>query len=131
MPGARTARRRSRWRAWTRQALALAGGAGCALNLVLAGCSKPPGYHVFVAAGCVRCHGANRAGTPEGPPLKGLRHTWTADQIVEYLADPAAYVQKEPRLQELVKRYKTPMPSFVTLDEPTRRQLAEYLLSTD
>lgn len=79
----------------------------------------------------MRCHGANRAGTLEGPPLKGLRHTWTADQIVEYLADPPTYIKDTPRLQELVKRYRTPMPSFLTLDEATRRELAEYLLSAD
>jgi mono/diheme cytochrome c family protein len=100
---------------------------GAAL-LALAACAKPRGEQLFLQSGCPRCHGPDRQGTKDAPPLQSLRYVWTAEQLVAYLADPPAYIKKDPRLQELAAKYKTPMPSFASLDEPARRELAGWLL---
>lgn len=80
--------------------------------LFLMACASHPGQEVYVRSGCPQCHGPERAGTAKGPPLEGLRHLWTPETLRSYLEKPAAYIEKDPRLQTLKEQYKTIMPQF-------------------
>lgn len=76
---------------------------------------------------CVQCHGDDLNGTTTGPPLQNLARHWTEESLAEYLRDPSAAIEKNPRLQRLHDRYQTLMPTF-DMDEETRRGIARYLL---
>jgi mono/diheme cytochrome c family protein len=100
------------------------------LALVLAACSASEGRQAYLNAGCPRCHGPDRTGGAQGPPLKGLKADWTREDLRLFLKDPTAYTAKDPRLKALSERYATKMPAFA-LDEETRRALADFLLNEE
>ncbi len=104
--------------------------------VVLAGCgaSLDPklvsaGRDAYLAEGCPACHGRQREGGSMGPDLRRVRRHWAADELADYLADPASHRQREARLQRLSRRYSAHMPAFATLPEERRAALAAYLLS--
>lgn len=105
-----------------------------ALLVVLAGCGAPSidvpvaqqtGAQLFVSQGCFRCHSKDGSGSflGLGPDLRDKRVHWDAERLTRYLADPAAYAADDPRLGE------REMPAYDLLDEPTRRRLAEHVLT--
>lgn len=100
----------------------------------LAGCgSKPrayPGRALFLGAFCVQCHGETRQGTKQGPPLKQLDRYWSEETLLDYLADPAATVEINPRLKELSHLYPALMPKF-SMSDANRRELVRFLLEVD
>jgi mono/diheme cytochrome c family protein len=80
---------------------------------------------------CFQCHGQQGEGGALGPPLRGLREHWTRERLVAYLADPRAFVQKDPRLQVLDRRYSMPMQAFAQLSEEQRLALADHVLGLE
>lgn len=99
---------------------------------VLSGCTRPelPGRALFHAGFCPQCHGDNRQGTKQGPPLKQLKRYWTEDQLVVYLTDPPTTIATNERLRILTHLYPAIMPTF-KMDEGNRRELAHYLLMAE
>jgi len=86
------------------------------------------GRRIFVSDACPTCHGQDRGGANNGPPLQGLRTRWTDEELIRFLREPSAFRQSDPRLRQLAERYKTVMPSPLRSDEPRLRTLAGYLL---
>jgi mono/diheme cytochrome c family protein len=113
-----------------------------ALLFALAGasCSPPPeapaaeseaireGRRIYVSDACPTCHGQDRMGANNGPPLQGLRARWTEEDLIRFLREPSAFRQSDPRLRQLADRYKTVMPGPLRSDEARLRNLAGYLL---
>lgn len=85
------------------------------------------GMEAYQNSGCVKCHGAEMQGGAMAPPLKDLALYWEMAQLEAYLADPAAYAEKDTRLAEQAGKYAMMMPSVP--DEAVRKQLAEWLLT--
>ena len=93
-----------------------------------AACSRSPGRQLYLDSGCARCHRADFSGSRQGPPLEGLRSTWSREELARFLKDPPAYSRRDPRLKALASRYRVSMPKFA-MEEKTRRELAEFLLA--
>src|SRR4030042_1860250 len=85
------------------------------------------GRRIFVSDACPTCHGQDRAGTNNGPPLQGLHPRWTEEKLIRFLREPSAFRQSDPRLRQLADRYKTVMPGPLRSDEARLRTLAGYL----
>jgi mono/diheme cytochrome c family protein len=89
--------------------------------------APPPAY---VQAKCNACHGAEGGGGMLGPTLQGIAEHWTADELTEFIANPAPFVAERPRLREMLEiDYKMPMTANATLTEDERRALAEWVLA--
>jgi len=72
--------------------------------LVLAACgaSGPPAGSpeaLYIDLGCAKCHGADREGQRSGPPLDALADRWQEGSLLEYLNDPKAVMEDNPRLK--------------------------------
>jgi mono/diheme cytochrome c family protein len=87
----------------------------------------PSAEKLFVAQNCSMCHAVDGAGGKLGPPLRKLADNWTRERLAEYLSDPKALVEKDPRLKALARNYSMPMPP-VRLDLEQRLRLADYVL---
>ena len=77
---------------------------------------------------CVTCHGPDLKGSGSGPSLIGLASYYDTEKLVSFMRNPNAH-QSEPRHQERVGKYSSPMPSFNNKDEKDLTKIAEYLLS--
>jgi cytochrome c551/c552 len=85
---------------------------------------------VYRKAACFGCHGHEAKGAMAGPTLSGLAAHWTADDLSEFIADPAAGAADDERLTELAGRFAMPMARpMVPLTPAERLQLAEWLLT--
>jgi mono/diheme cytochrome c family protein len=99
--------------------------AACALYVV----PRSDGPTLYKRASCADCHGAGGIGGPSGPPLDtSLSGRWTVDSLAEFLVDPEAVLEREPRLAELSRTYGNRMPSYRHLTRKERRTLARHLL---
>jgi len=106
------------------------------LLLALAACGEAPGAtgdhdgaRLFVIANCITCHGRDGAGSQLGPPLRGLDQHWTRETLADYLSDPKAVIDRDPRLQKLAKRFAMmPMPP-VLYERELRLRLADHALA--
>jgi len=101
---------------------------------IFTGCSKQTvskGREYYVGSGCARCHGQSLEGTMLGPSLQWVRTGWTSERLADYLEDPNSFIDRDPRLQEYKKKYRTSMPSYGALDESTRLILAQYLIGEE
>jgi mono/diheme cytochrome c family protein len=87
------------------------------------------GADVFKSQACSTCHGPDGAGTPFGPPLQGTKGFWTREKLVEYLKNPAAYTEKDPRLSAQAKRFTLPMQRFDRLPAEDLAAVADYVLA--
>jgi cytochrome c553 len=77
---------------------------------------------------CGICHGDDRLGTEMAPPLIGLAEHWTVASLAEYLLDPQAVQERDPRLKAMQREYPGMiMPSY-DHPEDERRALATWLL---
>jgi len=77
-----------------------------------------PGYQVYMRKGCQRCHGPDLLGTRMAPALVDARKNFDKASLGEYLADPAAYTEKDPRLKAQAQRYRMQqMPSTQLSDD--------------
>lgn len=75
--------------------------------------NKTPGQLVF-QTNCMACHGANRMGVGIAPPLRGIRHIMTDDQITEQ-----------------IRKGKNAMPANTNLSDGDVKALVDYLLVRD
>jgi hypothetical protein len=97
------------------------------LFLLMQGCSSRDGRDVYVGMGCPQCHGFQAEGLVQGPALRNLSDHWTREDLDSYLQNPAAYMSRSPRLQEISKRFTANMPAF-TMGKENREKLVEFLL---
>jgi len=84
---------------------------------------------LYVELGCAKCHGDARQGLRSGPPLTDLSARWQEDELVAYLKNPKAVMEREPRLAYLAEQYPIAMPAFVSTDEAKLRDVAGFILS--
>ena len=84
---------------------------------------------LYIDLGCAKCHGDVRQGLRSGPPLANLDGRWQEEELVAYLRNPKAVMEREPRLAYLAEQYPIAMPAFVTTDEAKLRELAHYILT--
>lgn len=89
------------------------------------GCSRTPdpvtpsaetlalGERLYDEWGCAACHGPDRAGTENAPPLTAASDHWTVDAFAKYLLDPQSVVASDPRLSKIGEAYADmEMPPF-------------------
>jgi len=76
---------------------------------------------------CVTCHGADLRGTPMGPTLYALSEHYDREQLINYLRNPADYVE-EGRLKEFKEKYRSIMPSYGNQDVKDLGKISDYLL---
>ena len=89
----------------------------------------PSGKGLYRTFACVTCHGLDRKGTRNAPPLVSLTENWTLDEILKYLRDPKSYREKDPRLQEMAKNYTAlTMPPYESVPQEELKRLAAWLL---
>jgi cytochrome c553 len=106
-------------------------GAIVCLGLTSCGASGPPtgsAEALYVNLGCAKCHGENRQGQKSGPPLIALAGHWQEESLLEYLADPKAYMDKNPRLKYMAENFPIMMPSYADTSEEDLRKLAQLVL---
>jgi Cytochrome c len=90
-----------------------------------------PGYQVYTKKGCQRCHGPGLLGTRMGPALVDARQNFDFPALSEYLADPAAYIEKDPRLKALDRQYQMQEMPATVLSDGEMRQLGGLILGRD
>jgi cytochrome c553 len=123
--------------------LSLAGAAIVAAVLIplVAQSTKPAGGRAAAAAQvgpalyekglCNVCHGDDRKGNENAPPLVNLKENWDEDSLTAYLKDPARVRAANPRMAKLAETYDTlEMPPWEA-PEPERRALAAWLLQQE
>lgn len=90
--------------------------------------SQATGEMLYETQSCKTCHGSGGVGLPGmGPKLQGIGELWTVETLAEYLADPEAYAQKDPRLAHDAK-YRMKMPKS-GLGQDALERLANHVLS--
>ena len=93
--------------------------------------SEVSAAQMFNSQQCVHCHGPQGHGVAgTGPDLRSIDEFWTVDELVEYLADPKTYSQKDERLAANLGKYRMPMP-LSNLSEERRKSLAEFVLALE
>ena len=106
-------------------------GAVAVLVLAACGASGPaPGTPeaLYVDLGCAKCHGENREGQKSGPPLIALADHWQEESLLEYMADPKAFMEENPRLKYMAEGFPIVMPSYADTAEEDLRKLAQLML---
>jgi mono/diheme cytochrome c family protein len=109
---------------------AIAAAAG--IGLVACGPSGPPPGSpeaLYVNLGCAKCHGDNRQGQRSGPPLNALDERWNVQSLTEYISDPKAVMEKNPRLKYMAENYPIAMPAFAHTSKEDLQKLAQFILS--
>ncbi len=101
--------------------------------LVVAACGAPAPKTgspeaLYVNLGCAKCHGENRQGQRSGPPLDALQDRWQEESLVQYLSDPKAVMEANPRLKYLAESYPIVMPGYADTGEEDLRKLARFIL---
>lgn len=84
---------------------------------------------MFRLQGCVTCHGDAGQGTALAPRITGAKVSWTRETMIEYLADPQAYAQKDARIAAQAGRYSLPMSRYGMLTPEERGKLADFVLA--
>jgi thiol:disulfide interchange protein DsbD len=84
----------------------------------------------FYDTHCSSCHGEDRKGSEEVPPLVGIEDRWTMAELAQYILDPAAYRAKHPRLQELDERYAAVQMPAVDLPEERKEALVVWVMTS-
>lgn len=91
----------------------------------------PPGATgdvIYDLQNCANCHGADRTGKSQGPPLLDLGRHWQVEELARYLADPQSFVAADPRLRAHGETHSQTMPAYDNLTLEQRRVLAAWLL---
>lgn len=89
------------------------------------------GRRAFTDRGCITCHGTQAEGTRMGPALKDLSRYYDEARLIEYLRDPDAMIEEDPRLDAQSEDYVGMMPRFDYLSPEELEALARYTLSLD
>lgn len=88
------------------------------------------GERLYFEKGCTACHGARGEGTFMGPALRQLGAHWKREELGRFLLDPGALARTDPRLSELLKRYRTPMAP-IAASEAERLAIADWVLALE
>jgi len=85
---------------------------------------------LYENAACGVCHGDSGEGVEQSAPaLGGLEPYWTAERLMEYVRDPAAFRAANPDFGARSDvTYELEMPAFDYLSEDELRLLARWLL---
>ena len=86
------------------------------------------GRALYALQGCQTCHGQNGEGLTLAPALRNLDQLWEREALIEYFANPSAFVEGDERLRALRERYNIQMPAIMA-DPSERGALADYVLS--
>jgi mono/diheme cytochrome c family protein len=110
----------------------LAATLGATLLAVLSSCGgtneHSRGRALYRLQGCHTCHGQGAQGLPTAPALRNLSELWDREALIEYFANPRAFVEGDQRLGAMRGRFNVEMPAIVgTPDE--LGALADYVLS--
>jgi|CZKP01.1.fsa_nt_gi hypothetical protein len=84
---------------------------------------------MIVSLGCPNCHGIDLAGTKQAPSIIDIKGNWSKDKLINYLRNPASFMDGD-RFQ--VYRQKYPgaiMPSFNNISVQELGKIAEFLLN--
>ena len=122
-------------------ALATAGFVAAILIPIVAQSSRPTTGRADAAAQagpalyekglCSVCHGDDRKGNENAPPLVNLKEHWDEDSLTAYLKDPAKVRASDRRMAKVAEQYDTlDMPPWEA-PEAERRTLATWLLQQD
>jgi len=87
------------------------------------------GAALFASRNCVTCHGAEAEGQPAGPELRGLDEFYTQEELVEYLKNPDAAMERDGRLRKRSEGFGALMPRYNYLPQKELEKLAIYVLS--
>jgi cytochrome c551/c552 len=101
--------------------------------LVVAACGAPvpkagSPEALYIDLGCAKCHGDNRQGLRSGPPLDALEDRWQEENLVQYLKNPKAVMEDNPRLKYVAESYPIVMPGYPDASEDDLRKLARFIL---
>lgn len=111
------------------------GALAAAVVLVAGGCGSasrpeagpaPAANEIFVKLECGTCHGANREGTEQAPPLVGLSERWDEASLVAFLKDPQP---DDSHIAYREEPYPVQMQSFGQVEEQELVELARHLLA--
>lgn len=83
---------------------------------------------LYRSKNCVSCHGHDLRGTMLAPALRGLAAHWNAEELAQFLREPKAWLEKDARLAEVARTYRSPMPPTFGTDAE-RLALAQWLLA--
>ena len=103
------------------------------LTLVACGAGGPEAGSaeaLYVDLGCAKCHGDERQGQRSGPPLNALADRWQEESLVEYLTDPKAVMEVNPRLKYMAEEFPIVMPAYPETPEEDLRKLATFILAS-
>jgi mono/diheme cytochrome c family protein len=90
--------------------------------------AAPAGERLYFQKGCTACHGPRAEGTFMGPRLSNLSQHWTREQLVQYIADPASFAERDERLRALARQFRTPMKPL-PISPADRELIADYVLT--
>ena len=116
-----------------RASASVAGFAIATVIIAACGASGPPAgtaEALYIDLGCATCHGDNREGQRSGPPLIKIGDHWDEDELLEYLRNPKAFVETNPRLSYLDEQYPIAMPAYAETSEEDLRKLADFMLNS-
>lgn len=103
-----------------------------AAALTLVGCGPREPRVAYEELGCPRCHGFHREGNRYGPPLKDLDRFWSSEaDLVAYLENPAAVVERDPRLSAQDGAYELKMQPVTGASREEKTALATWLLTSE
>ncbi len=79
--------------------------------------------------GCIRCHGADLNGTPQGPALININTKFSRQELIAYLRNPEAFFD-EDRFKSYRENYPNSiMPDFGNKDVKDLGKIADLLLN--
>lgn len=115
-------------------ALALGVAALVTAGFVLGGCRDRSAFYASMDGealyrqACLQCHGPQGKGTASAPSYRGIRDDWTAERLLLYIDDPAAFKRTDlaPRHLRGSEKYMQPVDFYMPPD--ARERLVEYAL---
>ncbi|MGD8307233.1 MAG: cytochrome c [Ignavibacteria bacterium] len=79
--------------------------------------------------GCIRCHGEDLNGTPQGPALINISTKFSRQELITYMRNPGSFFE-EDRFKAYRERYPNSiMPDFGNKDVKDLGKIADYLLN--
>jgi mono/diheme cytochrome c family protein len=88
----------------------------------------PAPEKLYRSKNCITCHGQDLGGTMLAPSIRGLGVHWKPDDLAAFLKEPKAWLEKDARLAETARAYRSPMPPTFGTDAE-RLALAQWLLA--
>ncbi len=91
--------------------------------------SELTGKQLTVQFGCIKCHGSDYNGTPQGPALLDISEKFSRQELIAYFRNPQSFFNID-RFKEYRQRYPTSiMPDFGNKDVKDLGKIADFLLT--